>query len=105
MQEVTGPLRRLDAAEIDDAVSRLVGWEVRDGKLRRDFVFAGFIEAIGFMVQAAIVAESLDHHPDWSNAYNAVSVSLETHDVDGLSRLDVQLAHEMNRLAQPQTLD
>ena len=51
------------------------------------------------MMQAAIVAVTLDHHPDWSNEYNAVSVSLETHDVDGISWLDIDLAHSMNRLA------
>ena len=102
---MTEALRRLEIDEIETAVSGLDGWEFRDGTLQRVFVLDDFVEAIGFMMRAAIVAESLDHHPDWSNAYNAVSVSLETHDVDGISRLDIELALEMNRLAQPRQAD
>ena len=92
-------LRPLDQAEIDARLEVLDGWEYRDGMLRRDFVFADFVEAVGFMTRAAIHAERLNHHPDWSNLYNTVRVALETHDVGGISHLDFELAAAMNGLA------
>jgi 4a-hydroxytetrahydrobiopterin dehydratase len=67
--------------------------------LRREFVFANFVEAFGFMTRAAIHAERLNHHPDWSNLYKTVRVALETHDVGGISQLDFDLATTMNDLA------
>lgn len=91
--------RRLTDDEITAAVASLDGWELVDGKLRREFVFADFLEAIGFMMRAAICAQVLNHHPDWSNVYKTVRVELETHDVGGLSPLDVELATQMNALA------
>jgi 4a-hydroxytetrahydrobiopterin dehydratase len=91
--------RRLTDDEIGAAMADLDGWELRDGKLFREFVFADFLEAIGFMMRAAICAQVLNHHPDWSNVYKTVRVELETHDVGGLSPLDVELATRMNALA------
>ena len=91
--------RRLTDDEITAAVASLDGWELVDGKLRREFVFADFLEAVGFMMRAAICAQVLNHHPDWSNVYKTVRVELETHDVGGLSPLDVELAAKMNELA------
>ena len=91
--------RRLTDDEITAAVASLDGWELVDGKLCREFVFADFLEAIGFMMRAAICAQVLNHHPDWSNVYKTVRVELETHDVGGLSPLDVELATQMNALA------
>ncbi len=85
--------------EIATAVAELDGWELLDGKLLREFVFSNFVEAIGFMLRAAIWAEKLDHHPEWSNVYKRVRVELCTHDVGGLSPLDFQLARKMNELA------
>ena len=92
-------LRALDPAEIEARLASVDGWELRDGMLRREFVFANFVEAIGFMTRAAIHAERLNHHPDWSNLYNKVRVGLETHDVGGISHLDFELATTMNDLA------
>ncbi len=92
-------LRALDPAEIEARLPSLDGWEHRDGMLRRDFVFPNFVEAIGFMTRAAIHAERLNHHPDWSNLYNTVRVTLETHDVSGISHLDFELAATMNEPA------
>lgn len=92
-------LRPLTTAEIDTRLETLDGWEYRDGMLRREFVFANFVEAVGFMTRAAIHAERLNHHPDWSNLYNTVRVALETHDVGGISHLDFELASTMNGLA------
>ena len=77
------------------------GWVVEDGRdaLRKEFKFYNFIEAFGFMTCAAIWAEKWNHHPEWSNVYNRVEVVLITHDVFGLSELDVKLAKKMDVLA------
>ncbi len=75
------------------------GWEVVDGRFRREFVFPNFPRAFAFMTACAIVAEKLDHHPNWSNVYNRVTVELWTHDAGGITALDVTLAARMNDLA------
>jgi 4a-hydroxytetrahydrobiopterin dehydratase len=92
-------LRRLDDDEVAVAIAQLDGWQVVEGKLSREFVFADFVEAVGFMVRAAIWAEALNHHPEWSNVYKVVRVELQTHDVDGISPYDFELAAKMNELA------
>lgn len=77
------------------------GWVMEDGRdaMRKEFKFKNFIDAFGFMTRAAIWAEKWNHHPEWSNVYNRVEVVLITHDVDGLSELDVKLAKKMDALA------
>jgi len=90
----------LDAGEIESRVGRLEGWELDSGKLHRDFEFSSFVEAFGFMTRVAILAEKMDHHPEWSNVYNRVSVDLTTHDVGGLTELDFALAEEMQSISQ-----
>ena len=89
----------LDDAQIAAALEQLPSWQLVAGKLHRDFKFADFVSAFGFMTQAAIVAEAMDHHPEWFNVYSRVSVDLTTHDVGGLTQLDVQLAMRMNAIA------
>ena len=89
----------LDAGEIDEALSSLDGWEVRDGKLHRGFVFANFVEAFGFMAKAALVAERANHHPEWFNVYRTVRVDLTTHESGGITERDTALARAMNELA------
>lgn len=77
------------------------GWtldETRDA-ITKTFKFKDFTEAFGFMTRAAIWAEKWNHHPEWSNVYNTVNVTLTTHDVDGLSSLDVKLARKFDGLA------
>jgi 4a-hydroxytetrahydrobiopterin dehydratase len=72
----------------------------RDGdRLHRLFKFNDFVEAFGFMSQIAILAEKMDHHPEWSNVYNRVEVHLTTHDADGVTQLDFELADHMDRIA------
>lgn len=90
---------RLDEPEINAALSKLTQWRLQDGKLRRDFKFADFVAAFGFMAQAAIVAETMNHHPEWFNVYNRVTVDLTTHDAGGLTALDVELASRMDAIA------
>ena len=84
-----------------EALAELTNWTRVEGRdaIHRQFVFKNFIEAWGFMSQAAIHAEKLNHHPEWSNVYKTVEVTLTTHDVDGLSDLDVKLAKVMDQLA------
>ena len=89
----------LDAARIDEALATLDGWEVRGGKLHREFVFASFVEAFGFMAKAALVAERANHHPEWFNVYRTVRVDLTTHESGGITERDTALARAMNELA------
>ena len=93
--------KRLSEAEIQEALKQLAGWSVAAGKLHREYKFAGFVEAFGFMASVALVAQSMDHHPDWSNVYNRVQVDLVTHSLGGISTYDVALAGRMEALAKP----
>ena len=85
-----------------DEVSRELGdlqdWAIVDGKLHREFEFENFVAAFGFMTRAALVAEKANHHPEWSNVYNRVSVDLISHDIGALSDRDFKLARAFNRL-------
>jgi 4a-hydroxytetrahydrobiopterin dehydratase len=83
------------------ALSRLHGWSEVKGRdaINRKFVFADFNEAFGFMTRAALMAEKLDHHPEWFNVYKTVEVTLSTHDAGGLTELDIKLAEAMDRFA------
>jgi 4a-hydroxytetrahydrobiopterin dehydratase len=83
------------------ALGRLKGWSevtARDA-ITKKFVFADFNEAFGFMTRAALVAEKLDHHPEWFNVYKTVEVTLSTHDAGGLTERDVKLAEIMDKFA------
>jgi 4a-hydroxytetrahydrobiopterin dehydratase len=77
------------------------GWSMVEGRdaITKEFVFENFLEAFGWMTRAALVAEKMGHHPEWFNVYKTVSVTLSTHDVGGLSELDVRLAKRMDALA------
>jgi 4a-hydroxytetrahydrobiopterin dehydratase len=88
----------LSEEEIQKALTELAGWEQKDGKLHKTFTFADFSEAWGFMSRAALIAETMNHHPDWSNVYRTVKVDLSTHDAGGITALDVELARKMNAL-------
>jgi len=75
------------------------GWTVAKTSAQKTFIFKNFIEAFGWMTSVAIVAEKLDHHPEWSNVYKTVNVTLTTHDTGGLTDLDLKLARKMDALA------
>jgi 4a-hydroxytetrahydrobiopterin dehydratase len=92
---------RLSAAERQAALKRLSGWTDVEGRdaIGKRFVFADFNEAFGFMMQVALVAEKMDHHPEWFNVYKTVEVTLSTHDAGGVTELDIKLAAAMDRLA------
>ena len=93
------PPALLDDQAIAAALSELEGWSIRDGKLHRTFVFDNFVQAFGFMTRVALVAERMNHHPDWSNVYKTVVIDLSTHDAGGLTKLDVALARAANAAA------
>lgn len=89
----------LSDEEIAREVSALDGWSVRDGKLHKDFEFSSFNEAFGFMTRAAMEIEKMNHHPEWLNVYNRLSVDLTTHDAGGITKNDVTLAGILNDLS------
>ena len=90
-------------SEIDDALKELNkefngSWSIKEEKLHREFKFSDFVSAFGFMTRVAILAEKADHHPDWSNEYNSVVINLTTHEANGLSKKDFELAHKISKL-------
>ena len=94
MTKLTGELRKAALAALKD-------WREVPGRdaIAKKYVFKDFNEAFGFMTRAALVAEKMDHHPEWFNVYKTVDVTLATHDAGGVTELDVKLAAEMDRLA------
>jgi 4a-hydroxytetrahydrobiopterin dehydratase len=83
------------------ALAELDGWSVAEGRdaIFKTFTFKDFVEAFGWMTAAALAAEKMDHHPEWSNVYRTVEVMLTTHDAGGVTQLDMALAKRMNALA------
>lgn len=92
---------RLDEAARTEALAALPAWELVDGReaIARTFTFKNFNQAFGFMSRVALLAEKMDHHPEWSNVWNRVEVTLATHDVGGLSELDLRMARAMDTFA------
>jgi len=90
---------KLDDSAIRDALTALPGWSYANGKLHRDLRFRDFVEAFGFLSSVALVAERMDHHPEWSNVYARVSIDLVTHDAGGVTELDLALARRISELA------
>jgi 4a-hydroxytetrahydrobiopterin dehydratase len=88
----------LTPEEISLLADQLPGWSVLGSKLQRQWKFKNFVDAFGFMSRVALLAESMHHHPDWSNVYSRVTIELTTHDLGGLSDQDVQLAQAINLL-------
>jgi 4a-hydroxytetrahydrobiopterin dehydratase len=100
-REVEIMAEKLTGSARKTALSTLNGWSEVEGRdaIARKFTFKDFNEAFGFMARAALVAEKLDHHPEWFNVYNRVEVTLATHDAGGVTERDVKLAQAMDRLA------
>lgn len=95
------PIEQLAARERDAALARLPAWTLRDDGLAisRNFKFGDFSEAFAFMTRVALEAEKADHHPEWSNIYNKVAITLTTHDAGGLSTRDIAMAAAIDKLA------
>jgi 4a-hydroxytetrahydrobiopterin dehydratase len=90
---------KLSSEEVSSALASLSAWSVVGDKLHREFSFPDFTHAFGFMAAVATAAEKLDHHPDWLNSYNRVTVDLSTHDAGGITELDLKLAQIMETIA------
>lgn len=85
--------------EISTALQKLEGWKQEENKITRSFEFKNFVEAFGFMSSVALIAEKMDHHPEWFNVYNKVDISLTTHDAgDKVSAKDIKLAEAINKI-------
>jgi 4a-hydroxytetrahydrobiopterin dehydratase len=95
-----GRPRKLSEEEIGERLEALAGWSYEQGKLHREFRFDDFNRAFSFMTAVALVAERMDHHPEWFNVYNRVVVDLATHDAGGVTELDFELASRASAFAQ-----
>jgi 4a-hydroxytetrahydrobiopterin dehydratase len=91
--------KKLTDSEVNEKLAGLPGWSIKDSKLHKTFQFNSFIQAFGFMTKVAIVAEAMNHHPEWFNVYNKVTVDLVTHDLGGISSFDFELAKKMEEFA------
>ena len=92
-------MNRLSSQEISNELKNLPGWTIKNEKLHKDFEFSSFNETFGFMTRAAMEIEKMNHHPEWFNVYNKLSVDLMTHDAGGITKNDIQLAKILNFLA------
>ncbi len=91
---------RLCVEEIKESISQLApGWNYNSGCIEREFNFKDFAQAFGFMSSVAVIAEKLNHHPNWSNVYNKVYITLTTHDSGGITQLDFDFAKEVDQIA------
>lgn len=91
------PIKKLSNEAIEQKMVEIPGWKLENGKLLREFQFDDFVRAFAFMCSVALVAERLNHHPEWSNVYGRVRISLQTHDISGISESDFALAGAANR--------
>ncbi|MEM7357223.1 MAG: 4a-hydroxytetrahydrobiopterin dehydratase [Acidobacteriota bacterium] len=91
--------QKLSTDEIEQRLGELDGWTLQDGKLHKDYAFDDFVHAFGFMSSVALIAEGMNHHPEWFNVYNRVSIDLTTHDAGGISPLDFEFAAKADALA------
>ncbi|HEV7558672.1 MAG TPA: 4a-hydroxytetrahydrobiopterin dehydratase [Kofleriaceae bacterium] len=92
-------MSKLTESDVSKRLTSIPGWTVASGKLHREFKFDDFVAAFGFMTSCALVAEKSDHHPEWFNVYNRVTVDLSTHDAGGITDKDFALAAAMSKLA------
>ena len=91
-------MMRLSESDIDEELKKLTGWNVKDAKLHKEFQFDNFNQAFGFMTRAAMEIEKMNHHPEWFNVYNRITVDLTTHEAGGITNNDVNLARILNSL-------
>lgn len=93
------PTQKLSESELAAALASLPGWSIDEGKLHRSFLFPDFTHAFAFMTASALEIEKLNHHPEWCNVWNRVSVHLTTHDAAGITTKDLELARIFDRFA------
>jgi 4a-hydroxytetrahydrobiopterin dehydratase len=95
------PAKKLSEAEIKTLLSKAKGWSLVNGKLHREFTCDNFVTAFGNMTRVALVAEAMNHHPEWFNVWNKVIIDLNTHSVKGISDFDFVLAEKINEIFEP----
>ncbi len=95
---MTDSMMRLSQADIDEKLESLSGWKVVNEKLHKEFQFDSFNQAFGFMTRAAMEIEKMNHHPEWLNVYNRITVELTTHDAGGITDNDISLARILDSL-------
>ena len=88
----------LSETEITEELKKIEGWAIKDNKLHKEFQFDSFNQAFGFMIRVALQAEKMDHHPEWTNIYNTVDITLMTHDAAGVTEKDIDLANFIDRV-------
>jgi len=91
-------MMKLSEIQITEELKKLEGWEVKENKLHKEFQFDSFNQAFGFMTRAAMEIEKMNHHPEWFNVYNRITVDLTTHDAGGITNNDINLARILNSL-------
>ena len=91
--------QKLDASDLKSALARLPSWTLAQGKLHREYKFADFVHAFGFMATSAIAIEAMNHHPEWFNVWNKVVIDLMTHDSGGVTQKDIDLARKLEGFA------
>lgn len=91
-------MEKLTQQEIESNIAGLNGWELNGETIEKKFVFKDFSEAFSFMTRVALIAEKMNHHPDWTNGYNKLHIQLSTHDAGGITQKDFKLASEIDRL-------
>ena len=91
-------MQLLPEDQIKNELKELKGWTAQNGKLYKEFVFSDFIEAFGFMTKASLHIEKINHHPEWLNVYNKLSIYLTTHDAGGITANDIKLAKILNSI-------
>jgi len=96
-QEASG-YKKLTEQEVEQSITKLHGWKLANGKLNKILEFDNFVQAFSFMVKVAMYAEKMNHHPEWLNVYNRVTINLVTHDLGGISNYDIRLAEIINQL-------
>ena len=90
--------RKLSERKIRTALKKLKGWSLREGKIHKEFTFGEFVDAFGFMTSAALIAQRLNHHPEWSNVYNKVVIDLSTHSEGGITGYDIEFAQQVDQI-------
>ena len=91
-------MMRLSEVEINEELKHLPGWSVENEKLHKEFQFDSFNQAFGFMTRAAMEIEKMNHHPEWLNVYNKITIELMTHDAGGITKNDINLAKILDSL-------
>ena len=91
-------IRDRSETEITEELKKIEGWAIKDNKLHKEFQFDSFNQAFGFMTRAAMEIEKMNHHPEWFNVYNRITVDLTTHDAGGITNNDINLARILNSL-------